>query len=78
MICPICKKNLDSAINIIGPDGYLFHLSIHIKDVVGLAFELLEEIARNKKHNLHTIPRARRILKERQAIREAMKRSHNG
>lgn len=75
MICPICKKELGPAIKIIGPDGYLFHMSVHIKDIVGLAFDLLEDIARSGKANKHTISRARRILKERQAIRNAMKKN---
>ena len=73
MKCPICKKELESAINIVGPDGYLFHLSMHVKDTIKLAFDLLEEIARNGKVNKHTVSRARRILKERQSIRNAMK-----
>ena len=73
MKCPICNKELASAIKIVGKDGYLFHLSMHVKDTVKLAFELLEEISRTGKANRHTISRARRILKERQAIRNAMK-----
>lgn len=77
MICPICKKELEPAIKAVGPDGYLFHLSLHVKDTVKLAFELLEEIARNGKINKHTVSRTRRILKERQAIRNAM-RNNNG
>ena len=75
MKCPICKKELDSAIKIIGPDGYLFHLSVHIRDTVRLAFDLLEEIARNGKTNKYTVSRARRILKERQNIRSAMRKN---
>ena len=73
MICPICKKELNPAIKVVGPDGYLFHMSQHIKDLVTLAFELLEEISRSGKCNKHTISRARRILKERQTIRKAIK-----
>lgn len=77
MKCPICKKELEPAIKVIGPDGYLFHMSVHVKDVVRMGFDLLEEIARNGKFNMHTVPRARRILKERQSIRNAIK-EHNG
>lgn len=78
MKCPICRKELDPAIRVIGPDGYLFHMSAHVKSVVHMGFDLLEEIARNGKVNMHTIPRARRILKERQAIRNAIKEHNNG
>ena len=76
MKCPICKKELEPAIKIIGPDGYLFHMSAHVKDVVRMGFDLLEEMARNGRTNANTIPRARRILKKRQAIRNAIK-EHN-
>lgn len=76
MICPVCKKDLDPAIRLLGPDAYLFHMSVHVKDVARLGFELLEEIARSGRANRHTVPRARRILKERQAIRNAMKVKH--
>ena len=76
MICPICKKELNPAIKVVGPDGYLFHMSMHIKDLVTLSFELLETISRSGKCNQSIILRARRILKERQAIRNAMKNSN--
>ena len=77
MKCPICKKELEPAIKAIGPDCYLFHMSIHVKDVVRMGFDLIEEIARNGKFNMHTVPRARRILKQRQNIRNAINK-HNG
>ena len=78
MKCPICKKDLDSAINVVGKDGYLFHMAQHVKDITRMAFDLLEDTARRGKCNQYTVVRARRILKERQKIRKAIKGKNDG
>jgi len=73
MKCPICQKDLSQAEKVVGKDTYLMHLSVHARQIIDLAFGLLEDIARAGKFDKHTLSRVKSVLKQRQAIKNATK-----